>query len=231
MRKTILFAILLITIQISTSAQNQFIILNGGITKPLSNFADNDFENTDAGFATNGFNFGFEMAHFFSPWFGLGGSFKFSNASFDSQKYNTALYEKFQNKLDTIHITSGDYNLQNFLFGPYGKVNFGDYFSLFGNAFIGVLSTYRPDQTLNYKEYGGETQYLFAPGKLAAAFAWNFSAGFIVKFSDSFGIIAKADYIAANPQFDVFDYQNVQIVKETQSVRYVNYNIGIAFGM
>lgn len=232
MKKTLLFIIFLILTQLSINGQDKYLIINGGLTKPLSDFASSNFDNPDAGFATNGYNFGFELANFFSPWFGFGGSFKFNNAGFNSQVYNDALNERFQNKFDTIYISSGDYNLHNFLAGPYGKISMGDHLSIFGKAFIGVLSTFRPDQSLVYRNFGDtENSGLYSQGKLTGAFAWNFGAGFFIKVSDSFSIIAVADYIAANPNFDVFDYENIQIVKEMQPVRYVNFNIGIALSL
>jgi len=232
MRKSLLIIILLVIGSLGVNAQEKFLIINGGLTKPLSDFASSNFDNSDAGFATNGYNFGFELANFFSPWFGLGGSFKFNNAGFNSQVYNDALNDRYKNELDTIYLSSGDYSLHNFLAGPYGKIDMGDHLSIFAKTFIGVMSSFRPDQALVYRYYGDlEDSKLFSQGKLTGAFAWNFGVGFIMKISDSFSILAMADYIAANPKFDVYDYEKIEIVKEIQAVRYVNYNIGIALNL
>jgi len=229
MRKSLLFIIFLFITNHTLQAQDKYIILSGGLTKPLSDFADSNFDNPDAGFATNGYNFGFELANFLSPWFGFGGSFKFNNSGFDSQKFNDFIDQDYGDQYDTIHLASGDYNLHNFLAGPYGKIGIGSHISVLGKVFIGVLSTFRPDQSLVYRNFGDtEDSGLYSQGKLTGAFAWNFGAGIFVKVSDNFGIIALADYIGANPKFDVFDYQTIQIVKETQPVRYVNINLGIA---
>ncbi|MEN8119649.1 MAG: hypothetical protein ABFS35_04860 [Bacteroidota bacterium] len=229
MRKSLLFIIFLFITNITLQAQDKYIILSGGLTKPLSDFAYSNFDNPDAGFATNGYNFGFELANFLNPWFGLGGSFKFNNSGFNSQKFNDFIDQEYGTEFDTIHLTSGEYNLHNFLVGPYGKINIGGHISILGKAFIGVLSTFRPDQSLVYKRYGDiENSSLYSEGKLTGAFAWNFGGGILVKVSDSFGIIALADYIGANPKFDVFDYQEIAIVKEMQPVRYLNINLGIA---
>ncbi len=234
MKISLLSIIFLILVQLTLNAQEKYIIISGGLTKPLADFADNDFDNSDAGFATNGYNIGFELGHFFNPWFGIGGSFKFNNSGFDSQRFNDTLSVRFENKadMDTIYLYSGDYNLHNFLAGPYGKIDLGSHFSIFGNAFIGVLSTFRPDQTLFYKKYSEpDPVNLYSAGKLAAAFAWNFGGGILVKVSDGFGIVLKADYIASNPEFEVFDYETLLIVKEVQAVRYVNFNIGLTLRM
>ncbi len=232
MRKSLLIISLLVIVSLSVKAQERYIIISGGLTKPLSDFASSNFDNSEAGFATDGYNFGFELANFFSPWFGLGGSFKFNNAGFNSQVYNDVLSERYDNRFDTIYISSGDYSLHNFLAGPYGKIDMGDHLSIFAKTFIGVMSSFRPDQSLVYRNYGDlEDSYLFSEGKLTGAFAWNFGAGINIKITNSFSIIALADYIAANPKFDVYDYETVQFVKETQAVRYVNYNLGIALSL
>lgn len=232
MRKSLSFIILLIITNLTLKAQDRYIIVSGGITKPIADFADSNFDNSDAGFATNGYNFGFELGHFFNPWFGLGGSFKFNNSGFNSQKFNDFIDQNFGNQYDTIYLASGDYNLHNFLAGPYGKINIGNHLSVFGKVFIGVLSTFRPDQSLVYRNFGDtENSSLSSQGKLTGSFAWNFGAGVLVKVSDRFGIIALADYIGANPKFDEFDYQAIEIIKKIQPVRYVNINLGIALSM
>jgi len=232
MKKTLLFIIFLIFTQLTIIGQEKYIILSGGLTKPLSDFSDNQFENSDAGFATNGYNFGFELGHFFNPWFGLGGSFKFNNSGFDSQRFNNFIDQNYGNQFDTIYLASGDYNLHNFLAGPYGKINIGNNLSVFGKVFIGVLSTFRPDQTLVYRNFGDtEDSNLFSEGKLAGSFAWNFGAGILIKVSDSFGIITLVDYIGANPKFDRFDYQAIKVIKVKQPVRYLNLNLGIALSL
>jgi len=232
MKKTISIIILLLFVNIALKAQERYIIINGGITKPVSDFATNDFGNPDAGYATNGYNIGFEIAHFFNPWFGIGGSFKFNNSGFNNQKFNEYLDWNYGSKLDTIYISSGEYNLHNFLVGPYAKIDLGSRISFFGKTFIGVLSTFRPDQRLDYRNYGDlENTTIYLEGKLTGAFAWNFGAGMLVKLSDSFGITATADYIGANPKFDSFDYDTFEPFKDEQAVRYVNLNIGIALTM
>ena len=232
MTKTFSIIILLLIFNFALKAQEQFIIINGGITKPVSDFAESNYGNPDAGFATSGYNIGFEIAHFFNPWVGIGGSFKFNNSGFDNQRFNDYLDLNYGSKLDTISLNSGEYNLHNFLAGPYAKIDLGSRVSFFGKAFIGVLSTFRPDQHLLYRNFGDlEDTNLYLQGKLTGAFAWNFGAGMLIKLSDSFGITATADYIGANPKFDVFNYETFVPEKVEQPVRYVNLNVGIALTM
>lgn len=232
MKKILLIITLVLFVHIALKAQEHFIIINGGVTKPISDFAENNFGNENAGYATNGYNLGFEMGHFFNPYFGIGGGFKFNNSGFDNQKFNEYLDANYGDKFDTIYISSGEYNLQNFFAGLYGKVDLGNRISFFGKTFIGVLSTFRPDQRLDYRNYGDlEITSNYLQGKLTGAFAWNLGAGMIIKLSDSFGIAATADYIGANPKFDVFNYDTFEPEKEKQPVRYVNLNIGIALGI
>ncbi len=230
--KNLLFVILLLIVgNINLNSQETYILLSGGLTKPVSDFADDNFDNENAGFATNGYNFGFELSNFFNPWFGVGGSFKFNNSGFDSQKYDNSLQQNYGNQYDTIGLNSGDYTLQNFLIGPYGKLDLGNHISIIGKLFIGILST-KPDQSLVYRNFGDlDNSYLLSEEKLKGAFTWNYGAGVLLKFNERMGVIVMVDYISANPKFDKFDYLTMELTQYKSPVKYLNLNIGIALGM
>jgi len=216
----------------SSNAQSSYIILNGGITNPVGEFADNDFYNEDAGFASGGYNLGFEIGYFFNPWIGLGGSFKFNSSNFDTDGINAHLQEQYWSQYDTLYLASSEYNMQNFLIGPYAKLDITGNFSLFGKFFIGVMSAFRPDQTLNWQEDPSqELKTLFIESKLASSFAWNIGGGLLFRFTDRLGLVLMADYIAGNPKYDEFNYDELIVETNKQEMHYFNFNIGLAIKM
>ena len=227
-----LFVILLIFLSTNfLNAQSSYIIINGGITQAKGSFADNDFFNPEAGFATGGYNLGFEVGYFFNPWVGIGGAFKFSNSGFDSDIINDHLQTEYWSLFDTIYLKSGEYNLHNFLAGPYGKLDINDHFSLLGKFFIGVMSAFRPEQTLNWTEPGQEPKLLFVESKLASSFAWNVGGGLLIKFNDRLGVVFMADYISGKPKFEEFNYDDLIVETNKQDIHYFNFNIGLVLAM
>jgi hypothetical protein len=213
------------------NAQANYLIINGGLTNPVGNFADNDIDNGDAGFATIGYNLGFEAGLFFNPWVGIGGAFKFSNSGSDNDLINEHLNLKYGNILDTISFTSGKYNMQNFLIGPYGKLDITNHFSIMGKFFVGVLSLFRPDQTLTWTEYGQEEKTLYQEGNLAYAFAWNLGGGVHVRLGNRIGLAFMADYISSKPEFVEFNYDDLTTFSEKQPITFINYTFGLSFIM
>ncbi len=230
MKKILLLFILLLSIY-TINAQSSYIIINGGITNPTGEFANNDFLNPESGFATGGYNLGFEVGYFFNPWVGIGGAFKFSNSNFDSDVVNDHLQTQYWSLYDTIYISSGKYNLQNFLAGPYGKLDVTGHISLFGKFFIGIMSAFRPEQTLTWTEPGQDPKQLYVDSKLASAFAWNLGGGVLFKFNDRIGVIFMADYIAGNPKYEEFNYDDLVIETNKQDIRYFNFNVGLALSL
>ncbi len=230
MKKALLLFIILLSVY-TINAQSNYIIINGGITNPTGEFANNDFFNPKSGFANGGYNLGFEVGYFFNPWIGFGGAFKFSNSKFDSDVVNDHLQTQYWSIYDTIYISSGKYSLQNFLVGPYGKLDVTDHISFFGKFFIGVMSAFRPEQTLNWVEPGQDPKSLYVDSKLASAFTWNLGGGILLKFNDRIGIIFMADYISANPKFEEFNYDDLVIETDKQDIRYFNLNVGLALSL
>lgn len=208
-------------------AQEKYLSISGGYTIPLGDFSSSDINSKQSGFANNGYNFSFEMTFFFSDFVGLGANLRFNNVSFNSQLFNDLLIEKFQGQLESISLTSGNYNLHNFLIGPYIKFDAGDYFSLYGKAFLGVMTTFRPNQSLNYKLPLENSQSIETVGKYSGSFAYNLGAGAFVKFNRKLGLRLSADYIAGNPKYEDFDFDNLEVIEKKQAVAYMNYNAGL----
>lgn len=230
MKKVVLLFVIFLSVY-TINAQSNYIILNGGATKPRGEFANNDFFNPESGFATGGYNFGFEVGYFFNPWVGIGGSFKFNNSSFDNGVINNHLQTQYENIFDTIYLASDKYSLQNFLVGPYGKLDVTNHISLFGKFFIGVMSAFRPEQTLNWTEPGQDPNLLYVESKLASAFSWDLGGGILFKLNDQIGIIFMADYISANPKLEEFNYNDLAIETNKQEIRYFNLNVGLALSL
>jgi hypothetical protein len=136
------------------TAQEKYLSITGGYTLPRGNFSKSDLSNPESGYAQNGYNFSFEMTLFLNDFFGFGANLRFNNCNFNSYLFNKTLKEKFVDKVDTISLSSGNYNLHNFLVGPYIKLDIGDYITIYGKTFIGVISTYRPNQKLVYQYFG-----------------------------------------------------------------------------
>lgn len=218
-------------VNIYLNAQTNYIIINSGITKPVGHFADNSLDNIDAGFATIGYNLGFEAGIFFNPWVGIGGAFKFSNAGFDNALINERLNLRYGNIYDTISLSSGKYNMQNFLIGPYGKLEITNHVFIMGKFFIGVLSIFRADQILKWTAYGQEEKTLYQEGKLSYAFAWNLGGGVHVRIGNRIGLAFMTDYINSKPEFEEFNYDDLKTFSEKQPIAYVNYTIGISLIM
>ncbi len=208
-------------------AQEKYLSITGGYTIPVGNFGESDTSNTESGYAQKGYNFNFEMSFYFNDILGLGADLRFNNCNFNSAIFNDLLEERFKNEVDTINLTSGNYNLHNFLIGPIIKVNLGEKISIYGKVFIGVLSAYRPSQTLVYRFYGQELTTKATIGKYTGAFAYNFGAGVMFKLTNRFGLNISADYIAGNPTFETYDYRTLDYVQKKQEIAYLNYNAGV----
>lgn len=210
-----------------SKAQESYLTIGGGYAVPQGAFASNDLDNKEAGFAQSGKHFNLEMAYYLNDNFGFGAILRFNNMGHDENAYNTALKARFKDELDSINISSGDYTLQNFLIGPSGKINLGDFLSLYGKAYIGVLTTFRPPLELAYRPYGQELITKETIGKYRASFAYHFGLGAIVKFSDRFGINLSADYTAGNPTFQVYNPVTLEDVERKQPVAFIDYNAGL----
>jgi len=221
-----LFILFLFGISIGHS-QEKYLSITGGATIPVGNFGESDTSNTESGYAQKGYNFNFGMSFYFNDIIGLGADLRFNNCNFNSAVFNDMLEDRFKNQVDTINLSSGNYNLHNFLIGPIIKANFGEKISIYGKVYIGVLSAYRPSQTLVYQEYGKELITKATIGKYTGAFAYNFGAGVMFKLTDRLGLNISADYIAGNPTFETYDYRTLDYVQKKQEIAYLNYNAGV----
>jgi len=142
--------------------------------------------------------------------------------------YNLKLDENFEGQLENIELKSGNYSLQNFLFGPYLKYTFFDRVSVFGKTFIGVMSTFKPNQLLTYNQPGLSENEIIVEGKIAASFAFSFGAGIVVKITDRIGFCISTDYIIGRPKLDKLNLENLEIEEVKQNIHLNNYNVGIA---
>ena len=228
MKKIIAILFIVSALYANNFAQDKYLSISGGYTNTLGVFAQSDFNDQESGYAKNGYNFSFESMFFFNDFWGLGANLRFNNAGFDSDVFNKYLKDNFLNsELDSINLISGNYTLHNFLFGPYVKTNIGGYLSLYAKVFIGVMSSYRPNQTLVYKRPYENVQTLETVGQYTGSFAYNFGVGALIKFSSRLGINLSADYIAGKPKFDSFDFQLLEVIERKQPIAYLNYNAGL----
>ncbi|MBN1251410.1 MAG: outer membrane beta-barrel protein [Bacteroidales bacterium] len=225
--KKIIGLLLIISIITNLYAQENFLIISGGISQPKNDFASIDFSNSDAAFAEQGYNFNFEMSYYINDFVGFGANLRFSKLGFNSETYNSELKENFIDILDSVFLKSRDYNVHNFLFGPYLKVTFLERVTIYGKTFFGVMSTFRPNQLLAYRETGAEIIEIPIEGKFVGAIAVNFGAGLIVKITDGFGFTISADYIFAKPKFEEFNLKTFEVVEEKQPIVLKNFNAGI----
>ncbi len=208
-------------------AQESYLTIGGGYAVPQGVFASNDLENEEAGFAQTGSHFNLEMAYYLNNNFGFGAILRFNNLGHDEEAYNSALSARFKDELDSINLASGDYTLQNFLIGPSGKINIGNFLSVYGKAYIGVLTTFRPPLVLVYRPYGQELITKETIGKYRASFSYHFGLGAILKISERFGINLSADYTAGNPTFQVYNPLTLEDVERKQPVAFIDYNAGL----
>jgi hypothetical protein len=208
-------------------AQEKYLSITGGYTVPVGNFAESDLNNSESGYAQKGYNFSFEMSFYFNDFFGVGANLRFSSCNFNSKFFNDKLKERFKNDVDTINLTSSNYHLQNFLFGPYFKLDIGEYVAIYGKTFIGVMSTYRPNQIIVYRPYGEAMITKETLGKYTGSFAYNFGAGALFKLNSRLGLNVTADYIAGNPTFETYNFKTLETVKKKQPIAYFNYNAGV----
>jgi len=228
MKKLLLIVFVVCTTFTLSSAQDKYLSISLGYTNPLGDFAKSELVDESSGFAKSGYNFSFEMMLFINDFVGFGANLRFNNCKYDSELFNLLLDDLFQDQFDSIQLSSGNYNLHNFLFGPYVKKDIGDFVSIYAKTFIGVMTTYRPDQKLDYRTTQlAPSQTLETTGELSGSFAYNFGAGVLFKFNKKLGINISADYIAGNPKFEDFDYSELTIVKKKQSISYFNYNAGL----
>ncbi|MFN8255127.1 MAG: outer membrane beta-barrel protein [Bacteroidales bacterium] len=227
MKKILTLAILLQIFNLHINAQDKYLGLTGGITNPTGSFSGTEFNNSESGYAQNGYNFSLDMAFYFNDYVGLGANLRFSNCEFDSEVFNNALEERFMNEMDTISFSSSKYNLQNFLIGPYGKINLGDYLSIYGKTFIGVLTTFWPTHQLVYREYGGELVTEESLPKYHASFAYNLGAGVLLKLNERLGFNLSADYISGKPSLEFVNPETLEITAVKKPVQFLDYNFGI----
>jgi len=230
--KKILMIILILGFAVSMSnAQERYISLTGGYTIPLGDFATSDINNINSGYALNGYNAGFEISYFISDYIGFGANLRFNSCKPDVDFFNKLLTEQFGNEMESINYSATDYNLHNFLVGPVIKADIGDFFAIYGKAFIGVMSTYKPIQTLEYKPIGQELVTKVTVGDYTGSFGYNFGAGVIVKFTSRIGLNISVDYIAGKPTLEKYNLETFEIVELNQPVSYINLNAGIIFSL
>jgi len=213
------------------SAQERFVCISGGYTIPYGDFATSDAKNLNSGYALNGYNVGFDISYFISDYFGFGTNLRFSSCKPDVDFFNQLLNEKFGSQMDTINYSATDYNLHNFLLGPVIKADIGDYFAIYGKVFIGVMSTYKPIQTLEYKPIGEELISKETVGDYTGSFGYNFGVGVIVKFTSKIGLNISADYIAGKPIFEKYNLETLEIIEVKQPISFYNLNAGIILSL
>lgn len=211
-----------------SQAQEKYLSISLGYTNPIGDFANTELIDESSGFAINGYNFSFEMMLYINDFVGFGANLRFNKCNFDSDLFNVLLTEQSQEMVDSIGLTSGNYNLHNFLFGPYIKVNIGDFISVYAKTFIGVMTTYRPNQILEYRLPQSELlQTLETVEEFSGSFAHNFGVGVLVKFNGKLGLNISADYIAGNPKYEDFDYSELVVIEKQRPISYLNYNAGL----
>ena len=227
--KIIIILLLIVGLFTDLYAQDNFLILSGGISHPKNDFALTNITNTDAAFATQGYNMGFEMSYYVNDYIGFGANIRFYKIGYDKNAYNLVLEDNFEGRFETIKLNTDDYySLQNFLFGPYIKYTFLDRISIYGKIFIGVMSSFKPNQLLEYNEAGLDLTEIELEGKIVASFAISFGVGMVVKITDRVGLCVSTDYIFAKPKFDKVDLETLEFKEENQTILLNNYNVGLA---
>lgn len=178
-------------------AQTQsYISLNLGLSNPTADYADADFENNDAGFASTGAEISFEGTYFFIDYVGVGGKVGFNFHSFDKKGYESAIEKAYDKQLSSMEYDIATPYL-NFFFqvGPYFNLPVSEKFHITPKVLVGIVGSVSPEVETYYEFTDGDWDYDYKDAYSTSSFAPLFGLDFRYVITDHFMMKLNTEYV------------------------------------
>jgi opacity protein-like surface antigen len=235
MKKLNLFLTLTFLILATVNAQNKNwnLGISIGSSFPLGNFASKDINNSKAGWAITGANFGLKFNYKLDKgYFGLSAllNSQFNPIDVDQMaKESENLYPDYSWKIDA---TSWKTNC--ILFGAFATLPISEKVNFEPHGMIGLMISNSPEITSTAK-IGGNTSWGKQNETSASSFAYLVGVGFKYKLTNKLNLLGNLDYLGSKPEF-----LNVEITGSsggrqtntlTQNISNLNLSLGIGISL
>ena len=228
MKKLIIsLSLICLTITIfSQELRKGLIGISIGPSIPVSDYADNDSENSHAGFALTGLNLNLNFNYRFNENIGVAALMTKNTHPIDEDEM-VKLFGTYDPSLN-VDLETGAWSSASLMGGllisfPFTKVDV-DFRALIGYS----LSTVpKLDVTTSYENISVNIKQSEAS---SMAFALNIGAGFRYHLSDKFALTFNVDYFSTEPQFEVetsiLESSFSNTVKQKMNMMNISFGIG-----
>jgi opacity protein-like surface antigen len=229
MKKMILsLSLIFLTIGVfSQETKKGLIGISIGPSFPLSDYANNDGENEDAGFAMTGLHLNFNFSYKFNDYLGIAALWTGNAHPVDVDKMVDVFWsvDPYLNW----EVKSEAWSSGALMGGLFASIPYDNgYFDL--KALIGYSSSTIPIIDVTASD-GSSSINLRQNEASALAFAINLGAGLRYNVSDKIAMTINMDYFMTKPEFEVattsdFGYSSVDAIGQTMKMINISFGIG-----
>ncbi|MES2559371.1 MAG: hypothetical protein V4590_06500 [Bacteroidota bacterium] len=207
-----------------------YVTIGIGPSIPLSDFASTNTSNDDAGYAMNGGNLNISFAYRLGSHLGLTAMLTGTSNPVDVDAIDRDFEEAFSNADWTI--TADRWRIGGLMIGGFATFPASENLSFDIRLLAGVLQTTMPEIRANGVSALGEVSATREEKTVATS---TYDLGFLLRYKigNSICLLAGADFIGANPQFDnvttTTSFSSPSEADIDQSYNTMNVNVGIGF--
>jgi len=219
--------ILLAITAFSQETRKGLIGISLGPSIPLSDYADNDGDNEDAGFAMTGLHLNFNFSYKFNENLGVAALWTGNAHPIDVDEMVDLFWSidpSLNWEVETEAWSSGSLMGGLLVSFPFDKVDFDI------KALIGYSSSTIPNIDVTASD-GSESVNIKQNETSALAFAFNLGAGLRYNVSDKIALTVNMDYFSTKPEFEVattsdFGYSSNDDIEQTMNMMNISFGIG-----
>ncbi len=228
---TILFLCLL-SIEISAQKPQSFLGLSGGVAIPQNDFASDDTDSKESGFAKTGFGFKVTYDYRMSYNFGIAGVLIInSNPWNDEALFDGIIKDSILS--NQLSISKSNWSTFGMLAGPFLYLPVNDAISIDMRMLIGFYNAFAPEIIVSGTLANGENFSLRLLKYNGIGFVWDLGTTLRVKITDKKYFIVGADYLSSTIHFKDIDRadDNGQIITESFSQQFTTISVmaGLCF--
>ncbi len=230
---------LLLSLSISNAMSQEgevYVSIGAGVSIPLEEYSNTDFDDEGSGFATTGGAFNINFGYRLNEYISLSGLLSGGVNRYDYIKLQEWLTNENAETLPETSwvVESKNWGLGGFMAGVTGSLPIvTNTFFIEARALAGFMYTYSPTIDVTGKETGVEDKKINI--EQSAAISWSLDAGIGLRYNRSrkHYFILNADYLMTEPYFtDVRTNTNFGVERDeayTQKISTVNITIGIGY--
>ncbi|MCK5703368.1 MAG: outer membrane beta-barrel protein [Cyclobacteriaceae bacterium] len=214
-----------------------YVSLAGGVSVPLSDYANTDFNDESSGFAMIGGNFAINFGYKLNEYLSLSGLLSGSVNRYNYIKLQDWFTENYKESLPDTRwlIESKNWGLGGLMIGVTGSIPLKpNKIFLDGRVLGGFTYAYSPSLNVTGLEDGADDLSLRIDQYSSISWALDFGAGFRYQRTRKQYFTLYADYLMAHPYYNNIDIidNDIGVIRSdsfSQRVNAVNITLGIGY--